>query len=313
MDSSENPVGEKVLALSGVTKRYNLDGGRTVTALAGVNMGCPGGVDAITRGEFVIILGPSGGGKLRARFFFLLFFIFFFSFFFFSSFFFFFLFSHHGGPVLVASSRRTTLLNILGTLDKPSTGSVEIFGQTVDASSTDEYLAHLRLHRIGFVFQSYNLLATMSAFENVELPMTIAGQLSATQRRERALGLLALVGLRERAGHLPSELSGGEQQRVTIARALANSPDLVLCDEPTGSLDSKYSLHIMELLTAVNRRSGVTVAMVTHDTELACYADRVLYVEDGRFVKQVYNETPVRLVYEDYIDYLNIQDGGHAN
>eukprot|EP00161_Ancyromonas_sigmoides_P019717 TRINITY_DN5601_c0_g1_i1.p1 TRINITY_DN5601_c0_g1~~TRINITY_DN5601_c0_g1_i1.p1 ORF type:complete len:290 (-),score=119.41 TRINITY_DN5601_c0_g1_i1:131-1000(-) len=270
MDSSENPIGEKVLALSGVTKRYNLDGGRTVTALAGVNMGCPGGVDAITRGEFVIILGPSGGGK-------------------------------------------TTLLNILGTLDKPSTGSVEIFGQTVDASSTDEYLAHLRLHRIGFVFQSYNLLATMSAFENVELPMTIAGQLSATQRRERALGLLALVGLRERAGHLPSELSGGEQQRVTIARALANSPDLVLCDEPTGSLDSKYSLHIMELLTAVNRRSGVTVAMVTHDTELACYADRVLYVEDGRFVKQVYNETPVRLVYEDYIDYLNIQDEGHAN
>jgi len=124
-------------------------------------------------------------------------------------------------------------------LDYPSSGTIEILGEKIDKHSKDSFLAKLRLHRIGFVFQTFNLIATMSAFENVQLPMTIAGKLSRSETVEKAKKLLQLVGLQDRLEHLPSELSGGEQQRVTIARALANDPEILLLDEPTGDLDTR--------------------------------------------------------------------------
>ena len=198
----------------------------------------------IRKGEFVMIRGPSGGGK-------------------------------------------TTLLNIIGTIDLPSDGEVFIFGDAVTSKSTDTYLAGLRLTRIGFVFQTFNLLATMSAFENVELPMTVAGKLSVEERTERAMELLKLVGLQDRVNHLPSELSGGEQQRVTIARALANEPGLLLLDEPTGDLDTFNTIEIMDLVLDINKKQGTTYIMVTHNPDVECYADRILDVQDGKFERQV--------------------------
>jgi len=156
-------------------------------------------------------------------------------------------------------------------------------------------LANLRLQKIGFVFQTFNLLATMSAFENVELPMTILGKLNNKQRKERALELLRLVGLQDRVGHLPSELSGGEQQRVTIARALANEPDLLLLDEPTGDLDTRNTVEIMDLLMDINLQRKTTCVMVTHNPDVECYADRILYLSDGKFEKQAINSKQNRL------------------
>ena len=173
-------------------------------------------------------------------------------------------------------------MNLLGTIDRASAGTVELFGNEINSESTDSYLSKLRLEKIGFVFQTFNLLATMSAFENVELPMTILGKLSKSERTERAKKLLSLVGLQDRMDHLPSELSGGEQQRVTIARALANEPDLLLLDEPTGDLDTSSRIIVMNLILKINQEQGVTVIQVTHNPDLECYADRVLYISDGR-------------------------------
>ena len=134
---------------------------------------------------------------------------------------------------------KTTLLNLVGTIDSPSDGELKIMDNVIDGSSKDDFLSDLRLRHIGFVFQTFNLLATMSALENVELPMILLGKYNDKDRRKKAISLLKRVGLGDRLDHLPSELSGGEQQRVAIARALANEPDILLLDEPTGDLDSR--------------------------------------------------------------------------
>jgi putative ABC transport system ATP-binding protein len=203
---------------------------------------------------------------------------------------------------------KTTLLNILGTIDEPSSGVVKIFNEVVDSNSSDSYLADLRLRRIGFVFQTFNLIATMSAFENVELPMTIAAKLSSDACKQRAIELLDRVGLVDRIEHLPSELSGGEQQRVTIARALSNNPQLLLLDEPTGDLDTRNTVEIMDLLLDINQRQGTTCIMVTHNPDLECYADRIFYVRDGCIARQAVNRVQTKLDYDSYMKFIDEQN-----
>jgi putative ABC transport system ATP-binding protein len=179
---------------------------------------------------------------------------------------------------------KTTLLNMIGLLDAPTRGSVRIEGRDI-SSLTDNELADLRCDKLGFVFQFYNLLPMLTAFENVEVPLNFKG-LDSGARRERAEELLARVGLATRMHHLPAELSGGEQQRVTIARALANRPSIVLLDEPTGDLDSRTGAEIMDLVFALNREVGTTFVMVTHDPALAARADRILAMSDGKIVEE---------------------------
>ena len=175
---------------------------------------------------------------------------------------------------------KTTLLNLIGALDVPSRGTICIDGVDLQGLS-DERLADLRRDRIGMVFQFYNLIPTLTAIENVEIPMQFQGK-PAGARRARALDLLVRVGLRDRADHKPSELSGGEQQRVSIARALANSPALVLLDEPTGDLDSVTGEEVIALLEDLNRREGVTMVIATHDASIAARSSRVVRLRDGR-------------------------------
>jgi putative ABC transport system ATP-binding protein len=193
---------------------------------------------------------------------------------------------------------KTTLLNLIGTIDLSTSGQLYIMGQRIDGSSSDDFLSKLRLEHIGFVFQTFNLLATMSALENVELPMILLAKHDEKERKRRAIALLKRVGLGDRLDHLPSELSGGEQQRVAIARALSNEPDILLLDEPTGDLDSRSTVQIMDLILNINRigpqgegeHTATTCVMVTHNPEIECYADRIVYVQDGVFVKQALNE-----------------------
>jgi len=205
---------------------------------------------------------------------------------------------------------KTTLLNLLGTIDQCTRGTVEILGQAITSESTDAYLSQLRLEKIGFVFQTFNLLATLSAYENVELPMVLLGKLTAEQAAERTKDLLTLVGLQDRMNHLPSELSGGEQQRVTIARALANNPELLLLDEPTGDLDTRTTIEIMDLLLRINLDRRTTCIMVSHNPDVECYADRIFYLADGRFVSQAINLEQTPLIYSEYIQYVNSQKLG---
>jgi putative ABC transport system ATP-binding protein len=174
------------------------------------------------------------------------------------------------------------LMNILGCLDQPSTGTYVLAGEEVESLSQDA-LASIRNRRIGFVFQQFNLLPRTSALENVELPMVYAG-VKAAERRQAAEAALQRVGLSERGEHTPSELSGGQQQRVAIARALVNQPQLILADEPTGALDSQTSEDIMHLLTELNRQ-GMTVVVVTHEPDIAAWARRKLVFRDGLMVE----------------------------
>jgi putative ABC transport system ATP-binding protein len=177
----------------------------------------------------------------------------------------------------------------------------------------DAELSALRLEKIGFVFQSFNLLSTLSAFENVELPMSLLGKRNKAQRRSAALSLLRLVGLESRSSHLPSELSGGEQQRVAIARALANEPDLLLLDEPTGDLDTAATVMIMDLLLKINTGPRkMTAVMVTHNPDLECYADRVLYVAGGTIAGVAVNEQQSQLDADNYKKFLE-RDGGEGD
>ena len=177
-----------------------------------------------------------------------------------------------------SGSGKSTLLGLIAGLDTPSTGRIVIDGVDITALDEDR-LARLRSTTIGFVFQFFHLLPSLSALENILVPLEIAG---ASRAVDRAQTLLEEVGLTERGHHYPSQLSGGEQQRVAVARALANDPPILLADEPTGNLDSKNGHHVVELLRNVNRVRGTTVVMVTHDAELADQSDVVLSMRDGR-------------------------------
>ena len=263
-------LGPPIVQCHKISKVYKLPGvEETVKALYDISLDDNCEFYPVKRGEFVIIRGPSGGGK-------------------------------------------TTLLNILGTLDSDFEGELTIMNNKITKECTDEFLSKLRLKNIGFVFQSFNLISTMTAFENVCLPMTIDNKLSESEKKNRAKNLLRRVGLEDRMDHLPSELSGGEQQRVAIARALSNQPDILLLDEPTGDLDSTSTIEVMNLLLSINKfgpnkdnHNKSTIVMVTHNPELECYANRILYVQDGVFIKQAINEYQQALTVKEYLDYIN--------
>lgn len=178
-----------------------------------------------------------------------------------------------------SGSGKSTLMNIIGCLDRPTEGRYFLEGDDVMEKS-DDALSAVRNKKIGFVFQSFNLISRTSALRNVELPL-VYGRVGAEERKERALALLKNVGLEDRAHHMPNELSGGQKQRVAIARALANSPQIILADEPTGNLDSQSSIEIMEIFSALNRKEGVTVIIVTHERDIAEFTDRIITFRDG--------------------------------
>jgi len=180
-----------------------------------------------------------------------------------------------------SGSGKTTLLNMIGGLDRPNEGRIALFDQEL-GSLSQEQLTVLRREQIGFVFQSFALLPILSAWENVELPLRIAGVRSGRERRARAEAALALVGLERWATHRPAEMSGGQQQRVAIARALVARPQLLLADEPTGELDSTTGQAILGLLREISRSEGVTLVIATHDRSVVAIADRVYEMRDGR-------------------------------
>jgi putative ABC transport system ATP-binding protein len=183
-----------------------------------------------------------------------------------------------------SGSGKSTMMNVLGCLDRPTSGKYRLDGEDVSQRTRAE-LAHVRNKTLGFVFQSFNLLARTTAQENVELPLLYAG-VPAEERRQRAEVALQRVGLGKRLDHVPNQLSGGQQQRVAIARALVNRPRLLLADEPTGALDSKTTVEVMELLTSL-RDDGITVVLVTHEPDVAAWARRVLVMKDGHLVSDI--------------------------
>lgn len=182
-----------------------------------------------------------------------------------------------------SGSGKTTLLNMIGGLDQPSSGEVALYGQVLNGMN-QEQLTLLRREKIGFIFQSFALLPILSAWENVEMPLRIAGVRSRRERRQRAEAALALVGLERWATHCPAEMSGGQQQRVAIARALVSRPRLLLADEPTGELDSTTGRNLLTLLRSIVRTEGVTLIMATHDRTIFDFADVVYQLRDGQIV-----------------------------
>lgn len=237
------PTAEELIKLRNVHKTYLL-GVEGVPAVRGVDL-------TVRRGEFLVILGKSGGGK-------------------------------------------STMLNLMTTIDRPSRGDVWLCGTRIKESTPDSELAAIRLQRIGFVFQSFNLVPSMSAIENVELPMVLAGFGTAPQRRKRATELLQRVGMGHRLDYMPSQLSGGEAQRVAISRALANRPDILVGDEITGDLDPANTAVVVSILLDLNRVHGVTVIMVTHELSLKMHAHRVVHMLDGRVSRVEVVPTAVR-------------------
>ena len=217
-------------------KSYYLANGEEIPVLNGINL-------EIKKGEFVAIMGESGGGK-------------------------------------------TTLLNIIGCLHPLTTGKYFLDGEDIGGVKDDFTLAFIRNKKMGFVFQSFNLFSRFTALKNVALPALYAG-ISAAVREEKARALLKSVGMAERVGHRPTELSGGQQQRVAICRALINDPEIILADEPTGALDSKSGLEVMDIFKEF-KSQGRTVVMVTHTTEVAKFADRIIYLRDGRVLDDDY-------------------------
>jgi putative ABC transport system ATP-binding protein len=202
-------------------------------------------------------------------------------------------FDVHAGEFITimgsSGSGKTTLLNILGCLDKPTNGTYLLDGVNVSGLSRNE-LAQLRNHKIGFVFQAYNLLPRTSALENVELPLFYNPELTIKERRDKALGALESVKLADRGGHTPSQLSGGQQQRVAIARALVNQPVMILADEATGNLDTRTSYEIIALMQDLNQQEGKTIVFVTHEPDIAAFSSRTVMLRDGKVVKDSKNE-----------------------
>jgi putative ABC transport system ATP-binding protein len=197
-----------------------------------------------------------------------------------------------------SGSGKSTLMHILGCLDRPTDGHYFLEGRDVSQLNDDE-LSKIRNRQIGFVFQGFNLLARTSALENVELPLLYAdGDISPAERKKRALEALAAVGLESRTHHHPNQLSGGQQQRVAIARALLNSPSIILADEPTGNLDSRTSVEVMEIFQELQARRGITIILITHDQHVAEYASRIITFRDGRIVQDRAN-TRQRLAEEE--------------
>jgi len=217
-------------------KSYYLANGEEIPVLKGINL-------EIKKGEFVAIMGESGGGK-------------------------------------------TTLLNIIGCLHPLTHGQYFLDGEDIGAVKDDFTLAFIRNKKMGFIFQQFNLFARFSALKNVALPALYAGA-STKEREAKAAVLLKSLGMADRAAHKPTELSGGQQQRVAIARALVNEPEIILADEPTGALDSKSGLEVMDIFTSFKEQHR-TVIMVTHTSEVAKYADRIIYLRDGQVLDQDY-------------------------
>jgi putative ABC transport system ATP-binding protein len=188
-----------------------------------------------------------------------------------------------------SGSGKSTLMHILGCLDKPTSGQYLLDGKDV-SQLTDDQLSRIRNHQIGFVFQGFNLLARTSALENVELPLLYSGNnVSPAERRERAMAALASVGLADRVEHHPNQLSGGQQQRVAIARALMNNPAILMADEPTGNLDSKTSVEVMEIFQALKEQRGITIVLITHEPAVAEYGSRIVTIRDGNIVSDEVN------------------------
>ena len=182
-----------------------------------------------------------------------------------------------------SGSGKSTLMNIIGALDRPTSGEYYLDGIDVQAAP-DDFLSDIRNTKIGFVFQTYNLIAKTSAIKNVELPMLYAG-ISAGRRKERALELMELVEMADRASHLPEELSGGQKQRVAIARAMANDPAIILADEPTGALDTKTGRLVMDIFHRLNKEKQKTIILITHSPELASETDRIINIRDGYIIE----------------------------
>lgn len=224
------------IILSNVHKSYFLANGDEIPVLKGVDLN-------IAKGEFVALMGESGGGK-------------------------------------------TTLLNIIGCLHPLSEGEYYLEGENIGQVRDDFTLAYIRNRKMGFIFQQFNLFSRLTALKNVALPSLYAGE-NKREREEKAMELLRSLGIEDRAKHKPTELSGGQQQRVAVARALINDPEIILADEPTGALDSKSGLEVMEIFQDFKKR-GKTVVMVTHTSEVAKYADRIIYLRDGRVIDRNY-------------------------
>lgn len=202
---------------------------------------------------------------------------------------------HKGEMVSImgpSGSGKSTLMSIIGCLDVPTSGRYTIDDVAVE-NMDETRLADVRGRKIGFVFQQFNLLARTSALENVKLPLTYAG-VSGKERDDRAMKALERVGLGKRTHHAPNELSGGQQQRVAIARAIVNEPAILLADEPTGALDSKTGVEIMDLFQSLHRENGQTVILVTHDAHVARHTDRIIRISDGKIVSDEVNPNPIK-------------------
>jgi putative ABC transport system ATP-binding protein len=190
-----------------------------------------------------------------------------------------------------SGSGKSTLMHILGCLDQPTSGQYFLDGKDVSRLSDDE-VSLVRNRQIGFVFQGFNLLTRTSALENVELPLLYgAANVSASERKRRAMAALTSVGLESRAEHHTNQLSGGQQQRVAIARALLNSPSILLADEPTGNLDSKTSVEVMEIFQSLQRERGITIVLITHEMDVAKYGSRIVSFKDGNIVSDISNDS----------------------